>query len=79
MGHRGSRGEGGGLVVGRGELTGVDLPATGILGLGLLSNCDGFSGIKDLRYGGVFLTEGVSLDSESSGITGVYSVFWPRV
>ena len=64
MGHSGLRG---------GELTGVDWPATGILGLGLLPDCDGFSGVVDLRCGvvGGFLTKGVSPDLGSSAI---YSV-----
>ena len=52
-----------------------------ILGLGLLLGCDGFSGVTDLCGGviGGFLTEGVSSDLGSSGLNGVYSVFWPRV
>ena len=74
-------GEGGGLVVGGGELTGVDLPATGILRIGLLSDCDRFLGVTDLRCGviGGFLTEGVYLDSDFSILTGIYSIFWSRV
>ena len=69
-------GEGVGLVVGGGELTGVDLPATGILGLGLLSYCDGFPEITSLCCGvtGGFPTEGVSSGVGSAGLTGVYSV-----
>ena len=47
---------------------------TGILELGLLSDCDGFSGIKGLRCGvtGGFPTEGVSSGSESMGFIGEY-------
>ena len=69
-------GEGGGLVVGGGELTGLNLPTTGILGLGLFLDCDGLSGITGLYCGviGGFPTEGVSLGSESAGLIGVYSV-----
>ena len=50
---------------------------TGILELGLLSDCDGFSGIIGIRYEvtGGFPTEGVSLGSGSTGIMGVYLVF----
>ena len=53
---------------------------TGILGLGLLSDCDRFSGIIGLYYGviGGFLTDGTSADSEASDIKGVYSVEEPR-
>ena len=67
---------GGGLEVGEGGLTGVDCPATGILELGLLSDCNGFSGIIGLRYGVTkgFPTEGVSSGSDSAGFTGEYSV-----
>ena len=70
MGHIGSRGEGGG---GGGELAEVDRPATGILKIGLLSDCDGFLRITDLRCGviGGFLTKGVSSDSDSSGLNEV--------
>ena len=41
---------------------------TGILGLGLLSDCDRFSGIIGLYCGviGGFLTGGASADSEAS-------------
>ena len=44
---------------------------TGLLGLGLLLDCEEFSGITDLRCGviGGFLTKGVS--SDSSGINEV--------
>ena len=47
---------------GGGELTGVDWPATRILGLGLLPDCDRFSGVIDLHCGviGGFLTKGAS-------------------
>ena len=78
MGHSGSRAGGGGggggrLVTRGGELSEVDLPATGLLGLGLLLDCDGFSGVIDLCCGviGGFLTKGVSSDSDSSGLNGV--------
>ena len=53
---------------------------TGILGLGLLSDCDRFSGIIGLCCGviGGFLTKGASVDSEASELKGVYSVEGPR-
>ena len=81
VGHSGSRGVGGGLEVGRGELTRVYYPATGILELGLLSYCDGFSGIIGLRCGVTegFPTEGVSSGSEAARLMGLDLVFLPRV
>ena len=50
---------------------------TGILKLGLLSDCDGFSGIIGLHCGftGGFPTEGVSSGSKAAGLTGLDSVF----
>ena len=77
MGHLGSRGGGRG---GLGELTRVGWPATGVVELGLLLDCDRFLGITGLCCGvmGGFLTEGVLADSESSELKGVYSVEEPR-
>ena len=70
-------GGGGGLEVGVGELTGVDCPMTRILELGLLSDCDGFSGITGLCCGVTrgFPTEGVSSGSDTAGLTGLESIF----
>ena len=55
---------------GGGGLSEVDSPATRLLGLGLLSDCDGFSGIIDLHCGvvGGFLTKEVSSDLEYSSV-----------
>ena len=67
-----NRGGGGGgrLITGEVELTEVDRPATGLLGLGLLLDCEGFLGITDLHCGviGGFPTKGVSSDSDSFGL-----------
>ena len=69
-------GFGGGHEVGGGELTGLYWHATGVLVLGLLSVCDGFSGITDRRCGvtGGFPTEGISSGSEAARLKGVDSV-----
>ena len=78
MGHHGSRGGGRGTGSRQGgELTGVELPMTRILELGLLSDYDGFSGIigRRCRVTGGFPIERVSSGVGSAELTGVYSVF----
>ena len=63
-----------------GGFTEADGPVVEILGLGGLADCDGLSGVTELRCGvtGEFPKEGLSSGSESSEWLGDGAVSWPK-